>query len=237
MEGDVEVAVEVLRGALALWRGPPLDGSDDEGLLRREAARLDELRWTVLEDRVDAELRDGRDAELVAELEALVGEAPLRERLHGHLMLALYRSGRQAEALRAFQAAREVLGEELGLDPGPELQSLEGGHPPPGSRPAPAAQGHRPSARSSDQHHGGPQSLHRAGGRSRDPRSAGGSAPARDDRRARGRREDAAGAGAGPGPARARCVPRGARSRGRPGRGPRRGGGRHRAPGGRAAPG
>ena len=64
--GDLDTAVAVLRGALGLWRGPPLDGSDDEGLLRREAARLDELRWTVLEDRLDAELRSGRDAELVA---------------------------------------------------------------------------------------------------------------------------------------------------------------------------
>ncbi|MFL6204551.1 MAG: BTAD domain-containing putative transcriptional regulator [Acidimicrobiales bacterium] len=123
--GDVATAGEALRAGLELWRGPALDGSDDEGVLHREAARLEDLRWAVLEDRIDCDLRSGHDAALVAELEHLVGEAPLRERLHGHLMLALYRAGRQAEALRAYQAARAVLGGELGLDPGPELQALE----------------------------------------------------------------------------------------------------------------
>lgn len=122
---DVAGAAEELEQALAMWRGPALDGADDEGLLRREAARLEELRWAVLEDRCDVDLRRGRHAELVGELEHLVSEAPLRERLHGFLMLALYRSGRQAEALRAYQSARDVLGEELGLDPGPELRALE----------------------------------------------------------------------------------------------------------------
>jgi predicted ATPase/DNA-binding SARP family transcriptional activator len=123
--GDAGSARVLLTDALGLWRGPALDGSDDEGLLRREAIRLEELRWAVLEDRCDADLRCGRSGELVAELEHLVAEAPLRERLHGFLMLALYRSGRQAEALRAFQTARDLLGEELGLDPGVELRSLE----------------------------------------------------------------------------------------------------------------
>ena len=123
--GEATAAADACRRALALWRGPALDGSDDEGILRREATRLEELRWGALEDRIDADLQGGRDVELVGELEQLVGEAPLRERLHGFLMLALYRAGRQAEALRAYQHAREVLGEELGLDPGPELQALE----------------------------------------------------------------------------------------------------------------
>jgi predicted ATPase/DNA-binding SARP family transcriptional activator len=123
--GDVGHAAAQLAVALGMWRGPALDGADDEGVLRREAVHLEEQRWSVLEDRCDADLRLGRHAELVGELEQLVAEAPLRERLHGFLMVALYRAGRQAEALRAFQAAREVLGEELGLDPGPELQELE----------------------------------------------------------------------------------------------------------------
>jgi predicted ATPase/DNA-binding SARP family transcriptional activator len=123
--GDAGPAAVLLAEALALWRGRALDGNDDEGVLRREAIRLEELRWAVLEDRCEADLRCGRSAELVAELEHLVAEAPLRERLHGSLMLALYRSGRQAEALRAFQTARDLLGEELGLDPGLELRALE----------------------------------------------------------------------------------------------------------------
>ena len=123
--GDPIAAADACRRALALWRGPALDGSDDEGILRREATRLEELRSGALEDRIDADLQSGRDVELVGELEQLIGEAPLRERLHAFLMLALYRAGRQAEALRAYQHAREVLAEELGLDPGPELRTLE----------------------------------------------------------------------------------------------------------------
>ena len=124
-EGRTAVAAERLDTALGLWRGPALDGSADDGKLRREADRLDELRWSVREDRLDAQLQQGRDAELVPELQALVAEAPLRERLHAFLMLALYRAGRQAEALRAYSDARTLLGEELGLDPGPELVALE----------------------------------------------------------------------------------------------------------------
>ena len=122
--GAVDDAARELGDALDLWRGPPLDGDDDEGPLRREAVRLDELRWAVLEDRIDADLQRGHHAELVAELEQLVGEAPLRERLHGFLMLALYRAGPAGRGAAAYQHARDVLGEELGLDPGPELQAL-----------------------------------------------------------------------------------------------------------------
>jgi predicted ATPase/DNA-binding SARP family transcriptional activator len=120
-------ASELLARGLALWRGPALDGLADEGALRREALRLEELRLTALEDRCDADLRRGRHVELVPELGALVDAHPLRERLHGFLMLALYRSGRQGEALRAYQRAREVLAEELGLEPGVELAALEAG--------------------------------------------------------------------------------------------------------------
>ena len=103
---------------LALWRGPALDGLSDDGALRREALRLEELRLTALEDRCDADLRLGRHAELIAELGALVDAHPLRERLHGFLMLALYRAGRQGEALRAYQDAREVLGRGARARPG-----------------------------------------------------------------------------------------------------------------------
>jgi predicted ATPase/DNA-binding SARP family transcriptional activator len=124
-KGATGAAVTRLGEALGLWRGPALDGTADEGLLRREADRLDELRWTVREDRLDALLREGGNAELVADLQALVAEAPLRERLHGFLMLALYRAGRQADALRAFQDARTLLDEELGLAPGTDLTQLE----------------------------------------------------------------------------------------------------------------
>lgn len=123
--GDAAAASARLTSALALWRGPALDGLADDGSLRREALRLEELRLAATEDRVDADLRLGRHADLVAELRALVDRSPLRERLHGFLVLALYRAGRQGEALRAYQDAREVLAEELGLDPGPELQALE----------------------------------------------------------------------------------------------------------------
>jgi DNA-binding SARP family transcriptional activator len=90
-----------------------------------EAGRLEELRLGAVEDRIEADLALGRHADLVSEMEALVATCPLRERLHGQLMLALYRCGRQAEALEAYQAARRTLVGELGLEPGPELQRLE----------------------------------------------------------------------------------------------------------------
>src|SRR5918996_1245465 len=88
--------------------------------------RLEELRLSIIEDRVDAELALNRHSELVGELEALVAEHPLRERIRGQLMLGLYRTGRQADALHAYQEARRVLLEELGIDPGPALQRLHG---------------------------------------------------------------------------------------------------------------
>jgi len=114
-----------LARALLLWRGPALQGLADDGLLQREAVRLEEMRLGALEDRIDADMQLGRHAELIPELTAVTAEHPLRERFHGFLMLALYRSGRQADGLRAFQDARTVLSEELGLDPGPELRALE----------------------------------------------------------------------------------------------------------------
>ena len=123
--GDAAQAAETLRPALALWNGNALEGLRDEGVLNCEATRLDELRMNALEDRLEADLRLGRHAEVIAELGALTAAHPMRERLHGFLMLALYRAGRQAEALSAFRQARHVLLEELGLDPGPELRALE----------------------------------------------------------------------------------------------------------------
>jgi DNA-binding SARP family transcriptional activator len=123
--GDPEVAAARLRDALALWRGPPLADLGFEPFAQTEVARLQELRAAALEDRIEADLRRGRHAELVGELELLVRGEPLRERLRGQLMLALYRAGRQADALAAYRAARAMLGDELGLEPTPELRQLE----------------------------------------------------------------------------------------------------------------
>jgi DNA-binding SARP family transcriptional activator/nucleotide-binding universal stress UspA family protein len=120
-----ESAAETLRQALALWRGPALADFAYEAFAQAPAARLEELRLAALEERIDADLACGRHGELVGELEGLVGQHPLRERLRGQLMLALYRAGRQAEALEAFQDARRELVDELGIDPSPALQRLE----------------------------------------------------------------------------------------------------------------
>jgi DNA-binding SARP family transcriptional activator len=114
-----------LREALALWRGDALADLRDESFAQRELLRLAELRVAALEDRLDADLERGRHGELVGELEALVAAHPFRERLRGQLMLALYRCGRQADALHAFQDARRALVEELGIEPGPALQRLQ----------------------------------------------------------------------------------------------------------------
>jgi DNA-binding SARP family transcriptional activator len=117
-------AAATLREALDLWRGPAL-ADLDESFALATVRRLEELRLGALERRIDADLAGGRHAEVVAELTALVAEHPLRERFRAQHMLALYRSGRQAEALDSYRAARETLAEELGIDPGPPLQRLE----------------------------------------------------------------------------------------------------------------
>ena len=123
-DGDLAEASSRLREALALWRGPALAGLS-EPFARAECRRLEELRLAALEDRIEAELALGRHADLVAELEALVAREPLRERLRAHHMLALYRSGRQADALAAYRSAERALREELGIQPSAELRELE----------------------------------------------------------------------------------------------------------------
>src|SRR5436309_71821 len=117
--------LEQLREALGLFRGPPLADFAYERFAQTEIARLEELRVVALEERLEAELALGLHAQLVPELEALVAQYPLRERSRGQLMLALYRSGRQAEALEAYQQARRTLVDELGIEPSRALQELE----------------------------------------------------------------------------------------------------------------
>jgi predicted ATPase/DNA-binding SARP family transcriptional activator len=124
-DGNPSDAAAAFRGALALWRGEALADFRYDDWAQAEITRLSEARLAAFEDRVAADLECGRHTEMVGELEAAVAEAPLRERLRGELMLALYRSGRQAEALRMFQDARRHLADELGLEPGPELRRLE----------------------------------------------------------------------------------------------------------------
>jgi YVTN family beta-propeller protein len=111
--------------ALALWRGPALLNLRDERFADDARRRLEEQRLAVLEDRIERDLAAGRHPELVAELEQLVDENPLRERLQGQLMRALYGTGRQGDALDVYRRARRTLSEELGLEPGPQLQELE----------------------------------------------------------------------------------------------------------------
>jgi predicted ATPase/DNA-binding SARP family transcriptional activator len=123
-EGRAGEAGALLRDALALWRGPPLADLAYAPFAQAEIARLDEQRLAALEARVEADLAAGRHAELVGELQRLVSEHPLRERLHGQLMLALYRSGRQADALQAYQDARATLVDQLGIEPATELRDL-----------------------------------------------------------------------------------------------------------------
>jgi DNA-binding SARP family transcriptional activator len=122
---DPTSAALKLRRALALWRGPPLADLTYEPFAQAEITRLEELRWAAVEKRIDADLAAGRHPELVGELEALIAENPLKERLRSQLMLALYRSGRQAEALDVYRHARRELSEQLGLEPGEELKRLE----------------------------------------------------------------------------------------------------------------
>jgi DNA-binding SARP family transcriptional activator len=117
-------AAHVLTEALALWRGPALADVSSQALHRDEVPGLDQLRLQAQEWRIDADLHLGRHADLVPELQSLAAEHPLRERFHSQLMLALYRCGRQGEALSAYQRARAALIEELGAEPGSELRSL-----------------------------------------------------------------------------------------------------------------
>ena len=124
--GNPERAAGLLRSALALWRGPPLGEFAYESFAQPAIGQLEELHLAALEERLEADLALGHDRQLVAELTALVERNQLRERLRAHLMLALYRSGRQAEALRVYQEYRRALSEELGLDPSPALHQLEG---------------------------------------------------------------------------------------------------------------
>jgi basic membrane lipoprotein Med (substrate-binding protein (PBP1-ABC) superfamily)/DNA-binding SARP family transcriptional activator len=125
LKQDPEQAAEMLRGALGLWRGSALQDFAYDEFARAESARLEELRLTAVELRVEADLRRGLASELIGELETLVRQQPLRERPVAQLMHAFYRAGRQVEALRAFQRFRRGIGEELGIEPSPELRRLE----------------------------------------------------------------------------------------------------------------
>jgi predicted ATPase/DNA-binding SARP family transcriptional activator len=118
-------AVEEVDAALALWRGEALEDVAGMEFARGEATRLDELRWAATERRIELLLRLGRHMEAIGDLVQLVQLMPLRERFHEQLVLALYRSGRQADALRAYNEARRTLAEELGLDPGADLRDLQ----------------------------------------------------------------------------------------------------------------
>ena len=124
LSSDPPAALVALDEGLALWRGDALADLGDEPSLRGETARLEELRLSAIEHRISAELATGSHTTVVAELEALTARYPLRERLWAHLMLALYRGGRQAEALDTYDRARQVLASELGSDPSAELQHL-----------------------------------------------------------------------------------------------------------------
>ncbi len=151
-ESDPGAAAATLSDALSLWRADALADVTEEPSLRGEAARLEELRLSATEHRVSAEIAMGGHSTVVPELESLTARYPLRERMWANLMLALYRSGRQAEALSTFERARQVLADELGADPSPELQRLheqilrgapELGASPPAARPRPAVRSSR----------------------------------------------------------------------------------------------
>lgn len=123
--GRAAEAFELLRDSLGLWRGPALAGLAELPAVRPEAQRLDSLRLVATEECIEAAIALGRHALFVAELQVLVNEYPMRERFWGQLMLCLYRSGRQGDALSAYQQLRRQLAEDLGLQPGPALAQLE----------------------------------------------------------------------------------------------------------------
>ena len=122
---DAAAASGILAEALGLWRGSVLEDFAYDDFARSEITRLEELRLTAVEERIEADLRRGQAGELVGELDALQQQHPMQERFVSHLMLALYRSGRQADALRTFERFRRHIGEELGIEPSPELRRLE----------------------------------------------------------------------------------------------------------------
>jgi DNA-binding SARP family transcriptional activator len=124
-DGDARTAADVAARALSLWAGPALEGLADTDSVRAEADRLEELRIDALEERFEAALVLGEHREIVSELQQAVHERPFRERLWRQLMLALYRCGRAADALEAYQSARRVHVEQLGLEPGPELRRTQ----------------------------------------------------------------------------------------------------------------
>ena len=140
--GAWQQAATVLHDALALWRGAPFSDVPSEGLQRDHGPRLEQVRLQALEWRIDADLQLGRHAQVVPELQALAAAHPLRESVHVQLLIALSGCGRRAEALDAYQQARRVLVDELGIEPGPELQQLHqrilAGDPPPPPLPLPA---------------------------------------------------------------------------------------------------
>src|SRR5919201_3733391 len=124
-EGDSDPASSLLQDALALWRGPTLAGIHLESFGRDEVAQLDELRLAALMDRIDCDLALGRHEQVLGELNVLVREHPLRERLRAQQMLALYRAGRQADALAAYAETRRTLVDDLGIEPSEALQRLQ----------------------------------------------------------------------------------------------------------------
>ena len=126
VRSEHELAAELLREALSLWRGPALADVAYEGFAQTEIARLEERRLAALEARIEADLALGRYAEVTPELEALAGRHPTRERVQGQLMRALYGTGRQADALETYARARRALVDTLGIEPGPALQELQG---------------------------------------------------------------------------------------------------------------
>jgi len=123
--GDATAAADLLREALALWRGGPLADLADEAFAQVPVGRLEEIRLAALEERIEAELGLRRHGQLIGELEQLIAEHPLRERFRAQLMLVLYRGGRQAEALDFYRRTREELVAELGIEPGPAIRELE----------------------------------------------------------------------------------------------------------------
>ncbi len=123
--GDARKASELLHDALALWRGSPLADLDYESFAQVAVGRLEEIRLTALEQRIEADLALGRHVELIGELSALVAEHPVRESLTGRLMVALYRSGRQTESLEVYRKTRQALVDQFGIEPTAELRGLE----------------------------------------------------------------------------------------------------------------